>query len=140
MSVFSVKARLHDESILKIISHSQYMPTSEKLNALADSYEADDSIFVLAHGEQEIDGVIIIKHIANGEFEIVSIATSPFFRGRGIASKLISYAVSFLKCSSVKAETDDDAVGFYRKYGFEIEELGEKYPGYPRYLCTLQIS
>ncbi|PTX64852.1 hypothetical protein C8P63_10170 [Melghirimyces profundicolus] len=29
----------------------------------------------------------------------------------------------------VTAETDRDAVGFYRRLGFEIRSLGERYPG-----------
>lgn len=35
----------------------------------------------------------------------------------------------------VSAETDADAVEFYRKYGFKIKSLGEKYPGVERFLC-----
>ena len=31
-----------------------------------------------------------------------------------------------------------DAVEFYRKLGFSIESLGEKYPGVERFRCTLQ--
>ena len=36
------------------------------------------------------------------------------------------------------AETDRDAVDFYRSCGFTIESLGEKYPRIERFLCTLQ--
>ncbi len=35
----------------------------------------------------------------------------------------------------IYAETDNDAVNFYWKYGFEITSLGEKYPGVERFLC-----
>lgn len=38
------------------------------------------------------------------------------------------------------AETDRDAVEFYRKYGFEIHSLGEKYPGVDRFHCRLLPS
>lgn len=33
----------------------------------------------------------------------------------------------------VTAETDHDAVGFYRTYGFSIHSLGEKYAGVERF-------
>jgi GNAT superfamily N-acetyltransferase len=36
------------------------------------------------------------------------------------------------------AETDDDAIGFYRTLGFHTEDLGERYPGVRRYRCTLR--
>lgn len=39
------------------------------------------------------------------------------------------------KYPSIVAETDDEAVDFYRRYGFFITSLGEKYPGVERFLC-----
>ena len=33
------------------------------------------------------------------------------------------------------AETDKDAVDFYRKLGFSVTSLGEKYPGVERFHC-----
>lgn len=38
----------------------------------------------------------------------------------------------------IYTETDNDAVDFYRKYGFEITSLGEKYPGVERFLCEFR--
>ncbi|EOR21192.1 N-acetyltransferase GCN5 [Niallia nealsonii AAU1] len=35
----------------------------------------------------------------------------------------------------ISAETDNDAVGFYRKNGFKITSLGEKYPIVEWFLC-----
>jgi len=40
--------------------------------------------------------------------------------------------------AEVTAETDRDAVEFYRKYGFSIRSLGEKYAGVKRFVCTLR--
>ncbi|MDN4071264.1 hypothetical protein NYE70_06050 [Paenibacillus sp. FSL R5-0407] len=37
----------------------------------------------------------------------------------------------------IDAETDMDAVDFYRKIGFQIIRLGEKYPGIERFKCIL---
>jgi ribosomal protein S18 acetylase RimI-like enzyme len=37
----------------------------------------------------------------------------------------------------ISAETHKDAVEFYRKYGFKITSLGEKYLGVERFLCKL---
>lgn len=140
MNIVDIKDNLHDKRILAVISHSQYMPTEEKLNSLADEYESDIDIFAFAYDDNGlIGGTIILKRLGNDEFEIVSIAADPAHRNQGIASGLISFAATNLKCSVIKAETDDDAVGFYRKYGFHIDSLGEKYPGTVRYLCTLNL-
>ena len=41
----------------------------------------------------------------------------------------------------VIAETDDDAVEFYDKFGFNILSLGDKYRvGIMRYQCTLKCK
>ncbi|GAA0394735.1 hypothetical protein GCM10008933_26940 [Paenibacillus motobuensis] len=39
--------------------------------------------------------------------------------------------------AKIIAETDQDAIGFYSKIGFEIHSLGEKYPGVERFQCIL---
>lgn len=109
MNFINISGNLHDKRILDIISLSQYMPTEEKMNSLAHKYE------------------------------IMSIATKPSVRSKGVASKLITFASKNLNCSIIKAETDDDAIGFYRKCGFQIVSLGKKYPDTVRYLCTLKL-
>lgn len=139
MNFVDIKGSLHDKCILDIISLSQYLPTEEKLNHLADKYESDANVFTFACEVNGIAcGVIILNRLSNDEFEILSIATSPSVRNKGVASKLISFAIEVLKCSTVRAETDNDAIEFYRKYGFQILSLGEKFPGTIRYLCTLK--
>ena len=140
MSIVDIKGNLHDERILAVISQSQYMPTKEKLDGLADRYESDADIFAFAYYNNGlVGGTIILKHREDDEFKIMSIATDTAYRNQGIASELISFVAANLKCRSIKAETDNDAVGFYRKYGFHVKSLGEKYPGTIRYLCTLYL-
>lgn len=41
-------------------------------------------------------------------------------------------ANSLIVDEGITAETDHDAIAFYRRYGFEIQSLGEKYPGVER--------
>ncbi|MBE5975649.1 GNAT family N-acetyltransferase [Lacrimispora xylanisolvens] len=141
MNFIDIKGSLHNRCILDIIFLSQYLPTEEKLNHLAEMYESDANVFSFACNVNGITcGVIILKRLIKDEFEILSIATSPTVRNKGIASKLISFSIKALKCSILKAETDDDAIGFYRKYGFQLVSSEEKYPGTIRYLCTLKLS
>lgn len=40
----------------------------------------------------------------------------------------------------IQAETDQEAVGFYRKAGFVITSLGEKYPGVERFSCFFEST
>ena len=140
MGIINIKGRLHDKRILAVLSHSQYMPTEAKLSGLAAKYESDNAVSAFAwEDDNHIYGVILLKRLAGNEVEIVSIATDPAVRNQKIASRLISHAIRALNCAIINAETDDDAVGFYRKYGFQIKSLGEKYPGIIRYFCTLNV-
>jgi ribosomal protein S18 acetylase RimI-like enzyme len=83
--------------------------------------------------EGEIVGCIGIEIISLNECEIKHIAVSSVQRGKGIGSKMIKYVSD--KYPLLSAETDNDAVDFYRNYGFDITSLGEKYPGVERFLC-----
>ncbi|QWG42255.1 N-acetyltransferase [Bacillus mycoides] len=86
--------------------------------------------------EGEIVGCMGIEINSVKECEIKHIAVSSFQRGKGIGSTMINYVSN--KYSLIYAETDNDAVDFYRKYGFEIKSLGEKYPGVERFLCEFR--
>lgn len=83
--------------------------------------------------EGEIVGCIGIEERPFNECEITHIAVASLHRGNGIGSKMIEFVSD--RYSLVSAETDADAVEFYRKYGFKIESVGEKYPGVERFLC-----
>lgn len=54
-----------------------------------------------------------------------------------MASKLIDYVIENLNVKILFAETDDDAVEFYKKYGFKTEFIKDK--EYTRYKCVLVI-
>lgn len=83
--------------------------------------------------EGEIVGCIGIEVISLIECEIKHIAVSSVQRGKGIGSKMIKYITE--RYPLISAETDNEAVGFYRDFGFDITSLGEKYPGVERFLC-----
>lgn len=140
MHIVDIRGRLHDARVLSVIAHSQYMPTQEKLNAFADRCEADPEIYAFAcESDGAVCGVALLKHEGNNAFALLSIATAADHRRQGVARSLISFAATALQCAEIVAETDDDAVAFYRKCGFHIASLGEKYPGVIRYRCTWNL-
>lgn len=61
-------------------------------------------------------------------------------RGQGIGSQMIDQLFRIYGVRVVFAETDRDAVEFYRKVGFAVKSLGEKYPGTERFACSLERS
>ncbi|MEK5530257.1 GNAT family N-acetyltransferase [Viridibacillus sp. FSL H7-0596] len=87
--------------------------------------------------ESEFAGCIGIEFLSPKCCEIKHIAVSPNHRGIGIGSKMISFILEKYSLSFMFAETDKDAVNFYKNYGFKITSLGEKYPGVERFRCIL---
>lgn len=83
----------------------------------------------------EMVGCIGVEFQNEGECEIKHVAVMPKHRGMGIGHKMID---NLVHCTRITAETDQDAVVFYIKLGFEITSLGEKYPGVERFRCVLE--
>ncbi|MFJ7978740.1 GNAT family N-acetyltransferase [Lysinibacillus xylanilyticus] len=88
--------------------------------------------------ESEVAGCIGIEFLSPKRCEIKHIAVSLDHRGIGIGSKMISFVLEKYSLSFLFAETDKDAVNFYKNYGFKITSLGEKYPGVERFRCILK--
>jgi ribosomal protein S18 acetylase RimI-like enzyme len=74
------------------------------------------------------------------EAEITSLAVLPDWRRQGFARALIFGACEHLGLRAVEAETDAQAVDFYRATGFAVENLGERHPGSERFRCRLELS
>lgn len=87
--------------------------------------------------EGNIIGCIGIEFNDAGGCEIKHLAVSPKHRGEGVGSKMIRFIQERHSLTSIFAETDQDAVNFYKKIGFVITSLGEKYPGVERFRCKL---
>ncbi len=81
-------------------------------------------------------GCIGFEMISPKECVISHIAVFPEQREKGIGSKMINFLSN--QFCLISAETDKDGVDFYRKYGFMITSLGEKYPGVERFQCEFR--
>ncbi len=68
------------------------------------------------------------------------IVVSRDHRRQGVGRAMIRAVGTKYGLESISAETDRGAVAFYRKCGFTIQSLGEKYPGIERFCCTLDLT
>jgi N-acetylglutamate synthase-like GNAT family acetyltransferase len=66
---------------------------------------------------------------------IRSIAVVPSWRNKGLAHALVDALAERMDAERVVAETDDDAVRFYRRCGFSVEDAPQKL-GRARYWCV----
>ena len=126
--------------VYDIYKHCMYMPTEEKFNRKMNTFLDDDSVKIFAClYQKEIRGIIVISFLEQCKIEIMGIAVEATVRSEGIGSYMINCLVDKYGLVSVLAETDTDAVDFYRKNGFDIKELSKIYAGETvvRYICKL---
>ena len=124
----------------EIYKHCMFMPTEEKFNKKADLFLNDGSVKIFAcfsHGK--IVGVMVVSFTEQKKLEVLGIAVDLSVRGKGVASYMITQAINNYGLLSVYAETDNDAVGFYRKNDFSVTKFCETYDGETvvRYKCEL---
>lgn len=74
-----------------------------------------------------------IEVIGATKARICHIAVAPQYRHKGIALQMIKKVVTMHQLTYVEAETDNEAVEFYKRIGFQVKSLGEKYPGIERF-------
>jgi len=120
-----------------------FMPSKEKFNKKIAYFLNDDTIkiFVCVHHD-EINGVIVISFVEPRKIEIIGIAVDMSARNLGVGSFMINKLVDNYDLLVISAETDDDAVNFYRKNGFSITEFSKTYGEntVTRYRCELEVK
>lgn len=127
-----IRAELYSDEAFQVYSACMYRPSFEKYTARIDAYLADPEVRAFgAFDSGRLCGVIIVR-----QGEILGISTLP--RGQGMGRRLIQHARSLN--NTLTAETDDDAVNFYRVCGFSCEAFERTFPDgtYIRYRCELK--
>ncbi|MFC5471597.1 GNAT family N-acetyltransferase, partial [Cohnella suwonensis] len=128
----------HDLSEVSLLLAECMWSDSERILQEIDKYKADDSRELYGKViNNELVGLIGLIHISLREVELKHIAIRSDNRRQGIGKQMINEIINKNGIDKIIAETDKDAVNFYRNIGFEIMSLGEKYPGIERFQCIL---
>lgn len=133
----------HENDVRKtyeIYKHCMFMPTEEKFNKKMDAFLVDNSVKIFAcFNRGAMVGAIVVSFLEQSKIEIIGIAVCLSARSKGVGSYMINQVINDYNLRSVYAETDADAVGFYRKNGFCVTEFPEIYDGeiVVRYKCEL---
>lgn len=129
---------LSDEAF-SIYSFCMYKPTYEGYKKQMEQYISDSStkIFV-CESEYEKVGILVLDQ-SNRRNEIKGIAVSEKHRRHGIGKIMICQVMDSEQLETIEAQTDDDAIGFYRKCGFSENMIVIEYPdgSFVRYNCSL---
>ncbi|EHQ59356.1 GNAT family acetyltransferase [Paenibacillus dendritiformis C454] len=135
----NVKSRLR-EAVIRDLIELCVFPDPDKVEAVLKKYEQNPGDELWGYeSEGEVVGIIgVRKH--GKEIEILHIAVHPKLRGAGFGRGMILELIHQEQPDVVKAETDEEAVDFYRNIGFVIESRGEVYPGVERFTCIYETQ
>ena len=130
---------LLSEEAFSIYASCMFHPTYEEYKAQMEDCLTDSSVkvFVCEYRGRKT-GMMILK-LSEAAAEIIGIAVSYNVRRKGIGKQLIQCVMELQNLESVKAQTDVDSIGFYRKCGFSEEKTIIGYPdgSAVRYNCVL---
>ena len=126
-----------------IYQDCMYLPTEEKYRRKIEGFLRDDAtkVFACFCGDEK-KGMVVISLFPQGCAELVGVAVEKSARRQGIGTFMIQQVREMCSLQTVFAETDEDAVEFYRKNGFSVEKREETYDGQivVRYQCKKETE
>jgi len=137
MNLIDLSGRQDEPAIRRVLEQSH--GSTEALEEASAHYRSGEWTFIGWQEGEEILACAGAEQLTGGTIGIRSIAVAPAWRHRGLGRTLLDSLAGRAGASMVVAETDDDAVGFYRRCGFAIEDAPPKF-GRPRYWCVHEIS
>lgn len=136
-SICDIKEIITEPDMSKLLAPSVYNPTQERLQNRAKKYQEDENSNIYACKEDGEYKAIIVFKIVNNSAAIHDIAVKPEYQGQGIGSILIDFIFDRFEVDNITAETDGDAIGFYKKYGFTVAETKVE-SDTKRYVCICE--
>ncbi|WP_307719492.1 GNAT family N-acetyltransferase [Paenibacillus chibensis] len=137
--LLNIKSYIRRPEVAELISYAVF-PDDQAVEKAIREYESheswqlvgyeDDKLIVGLAGYEKKDNEVILHHIA----------IIPENRGLGYGRGMILEIMTKERPQRVIAETDEEAVDFYRNLGFIVQSLGEKYPGVERFRCVYEVE
>jgi len=130
-----------DFSEVRLLLSECMWPDEDRISEEINLYISDDSRELYGRFiNDELIGLIGIIRKSIIEVELKHIAIRSDYRKQGIGRDMIFKYIADNGILIIKAETDLEAVDFYKNIGFHILNLGEKYPGVNRYRCIYSME
>ena len=137
MNIIDIKSSICENRIYELLAPSVFNPTEERLLNRAKKYQEDEETNVYVYKEDNEYKGIVVFEIFDSTATILDIAVNPEHQGKGIGSKLIDFIFNSFNVNNITAETDDDAIGFYKKYGFTVVGTKDVFDS-KRYICVCE--
>ena len=125
--------------VYDVYKDCMYFPNEDKYREKIQSWLMDDwiRIFACVHDSKR-KGLLVLKFTSTDQAEIIGISVEEGSKNQGIGSFMIREIQLRFPNIKLNAETDRDAVVFYKKNGFQITEIQKNCNGetVTRYLCV----
>lgn len=131
------------EEAYTVYRQCMYNPDYEayirKINAFFN--DKNTEIFTCLN-EDKIVGMLVLTINGDNCAEIIGIAVHSSFQKQGVGSFMVRESANKMNLHMILAETDDDAVGFYKNMGFDITKEVKHYGNgsVDRYRCLLTLT
>lgn len=137
-----VRRRLDSPEVRELVNQIEYPADAREAKTeqiLAEYRRNPDQPILGLESEGELVALIGLRLTTPTDAVIRHIVVRRDRRRRGLGREMIEAVCRRLSLMSLTAETDGDAAGFYRKFGFEVVSLGEKHPGVERFACKMKV-
>ncbi|MBW5446215.1 GNAT family N-acetyltransferase [Cohnella sp. CFH 77786] len=130
---------LGNRGIQELIAYAVF-PDPEVIQKTFEKYESNQGKIMGYSLDDEIIGILGYESLPDEVVKIAHISVHPEFRGLGYGRGMILELIDLIRPRKIVAETDEEAVDFYRNIGFVIVSLGEKYPNVERFECSFETE
>ncbi|MGX4586863.1 GNAT family N-acetyltransferase [Paenibacillus chitinolyticus] len=136
----NIKSHTDQEKVRELLGYAVF-PDPESVEEAVRFYgQAPGRELYGYESEGDLIGLVGFSADAEGTLTIHHLAVHPECRGAGYGRGQILELIQLKKPREIVAETDEDAVDFYRSIGFTVSSLGEKYPGTERFVCRYEAE
>ncbi len=126
-----------DKEIMGVLGQAMFMPTAGRMKSAAEAiYSKQQGSFYLCKDGDTLLGVIGLQRTDNIQVEIMHIAVAKDHQGKGVGRFMIEEAFRYSGTDTIVAETDSDAVDFYKKCGFKVKLQKDNILDTDRYWCV----
>ncbi|MBT2283259.1 MULTISPECIES: GNAT family N-acetyltransferase [Paenibacillus] len=136
--LINLKSRIQEPEVQELLSYSVF-PDPDHLNRALQQYVEKDELQMAGYEDEgQLIGLIGYEKTGTSEVTIHHISVLPENRFKNYGRGMISQLLATYNPDRLIAETELEAVEFYRNTGFVVYSLGELYPGVERFRCVLE--
>ena len=117
-----LKPKIDDEEVQNVLSLSLFQPTPESIARVIERCKKNDErkLWGITMGGKV--SAVVEYYLRGDSIYIAQLAVSQGLRGQGIGRRIITELIKRYQMP-IELETDDDAIGFYRKCGFQVTQF-----------------